>query len=297
MNPARKLPEFVRNPYTWAVTAGVLVGLLLSISLSGRIQVKLARGILSHIEHRLASKQIRANPRGQKLSNILKLTTLSLWGKGNRESVPAFSRTSQSLNIARGGSLLLKGIVRYPDGHYEAAFSDQQGGKSTVVKRGDNLNDLQILEIKPDQVEVSRKGQKSVYYLFGKKTKKSGKSNTYSRKASHVTESENVNRVVLKKQEVQKALSNMASFMRQVRIVPYMEKGKPKGFQLLDIVPGSIVARVGLKNGDVVERVNGKPIHTPQEAMQLFTLLQAGKGLTLEVKRNNRNNSIAIELQ
>jgi len=298
MNTAKKFPEFVRNPYTWAVTAGILMGLILSISLAGHIQIKLARGILSHVERRLATVQIQTRPQSQKLDNVRKLATLSLWGKGSEGAIPVASETPQSLNMPMAGSLTLKGIVRYPDGHFEAVFSDQQGKKSIVVRRGDTLNDFQILDIKPNQVVVLQKGQKSVYYLFSKKAKKASRSNTHPRRVSYAKGRGNAtSRVVLNKKEVQAALSDMASFLRQVRIVPYMEKGSPKGFQLLDIVPGSIVARVGLKNGDVVERVNGKPIRTPQEAMQLFTLLQAGKGLTLEIKRSNRHRSIDIALR
>ncbi len=293
MSATRKFPDLVRNPYIWAITAGILISLFLSVLVSELIRLNLTRGILNHYEHRVETRTF-GEPKAPNL-DIRKLERLSLWGEGSGKDhlAATASHSDRNLTIPAGSSLILKGIVRYPDGTYEAAFSDQQGKKSFIVRKGDTLNNLEVLDIKPDRVIVSRGGEKSAYYLFNKAPKKTKKLSP----TRHISSAGGGHRVALKKNEVQAALSDMASFLRQVRIVPYMEKGKPKGFQLLDIVPGSIVAQVGLKNGDVVERVNGKPIHTPQEAMQLFTLLQSGQGLTLEVKRNGQRKSIAIDLK
>ncbi len=293
MNTTRKFPDIVRNPYTWAITISILVSLILSVLLSELLHLNLTQGILNHYERRIETRTYGESK--TPAPDIRKLERLSLWGEssGKDRFAAAASRSDRNLTIPAGSSLILKGIVRYPDGTYEAAFSDQQGKRSFIVRKGDKLNNFEVLDIKPDQVIVSREGKRSAYYLFNKAPKKTKKPSS----TRHLSSVRGSNRVALKKNEVQAALSDMASFLRQVRIVPYMEKGKPKGFQLLDIVPGSIVARVGLKNGDVVERVNGKPIHTPQEAMQLFTLLQNGQGLTLEIKRNNQRKTITIDLK
>ncbi|RTZ93668.1 MAG: hypothetical protein DSY91_01725 [Deltaproteobacteria bacterium] len=296
MNPMRKLSDLARNPYIWAATCGLLASLIASVYFTGQLRTEMARGILAHYEQKIV-RQTFTEHKPKKIAEIDKLASLRLWGKETRGGLTASapSGPGQSLSLPAGTQLVLKGIVRYPDGHFEAVFSDRQGKRAFVVTKGDKLSSLEVLEIRPDRVVVSQGGKEAAYFLFTKKRGKSGKIRSTS--SSLAKEGNSGTHVILNKNEVQSALSDMASFLRQVRIVPYMEKGKPKGFQLLEIVPGSIVDRVGLKNGDVVEQVNGKPIHTPQEAMKLFSLLQAGKGLTLEYKRNNQRKSISIELK
>ena len=295
----RQIPnfsKFVKSPFTWAVTSGLVFGLFAASYLSGQIRFKLTEETLRHMERRAASLSL-LSPLKRPPINTRKLASLQLWGKpGVNGATMAGSAEGKPLALPKGGSLTLKGIVRYPDGVFEAVFTDQTGKKTIVAREGDRIGPLQIATIKPDQVVVSRDGRQSAYFLFHKKSGQKGKTSAVGG-TPPLPGAPRGNRATLNKQEVQTALSDMASFLRQVRIVPYINQGKPQGFQLLDIVPGSIVDRVGLKNGDVVSRVNGKPIRTPQEAMQLFSLLQAGRGLTIEILRNHRPKSITIELK
>ncbi len=291
MITTKKLADAVKSPFLWAVAGGVLCGLLATSYLTGQLNLELTRGILERLVKRVESKTLVAPPKSR-LVDIRKLASLSLWGQEGGEVPGGETRHEVGrLALPAGSSLVLKGIVRYPDGRFEAVFTGTRSKKSFVLQKGDKIGDAVILDIEPDKVIVSKNGQRSAYLLFHNKTGKSRRAKPGPRAAN------TAGRVTLNRHEVQTALSDMAAFLRQVRIVPYMKNGKPKGFQLLDIVPGSIVARVGLKNGDVVEKVNGNPIHSPQEAMKLFTLLQNGRGLTLEIERHGQSRTIAITLR
>lgn len=298
MSLSRKLTAFAQNPYAWAVVGGLITGLVLSTYLSGRIKIGMTGDILRHFENRIGSRTIRST-KGEPLVDARRLAGLSLWG-GEKIGAVGLPKMSKSTDVtlpgASEGSLLLKGIVRYPDGSFEGVFRDQLGKRALFVKKGDSIKGLKILDIQPDRVIVLHNGREEAFTLFEEREKRhpSGRD-----ELSRTTSSSGVQsgHVVLAKQEVQTALGDMASFLRQVRIIPFMDKGKPKGFKLLEIVPGSIVDRVGLKNGDVIERVNGRSIHTPQDAMHFFSMLQSGKGVTLKVKRKDRYKSIVIDLK
>ncbi|HUS66123.1 MAG TPA: PDZ domain-containing protein [Kofleriaceae bacterium] len=52
-------------------------------------------------------------------------------------------------------------------------------------------------------------------------------------------------------------LHDTAGLARSARIVPTLVDGRPQGFKLYAIKPGSAPAAIGLHNGDTITRVNG----------------------------------------
>jgi S1-C subfamily serine protease len=55
------------------------------------------------------------------------------------------------------------------------------------------------------------------------------------------------------------------------------------GASVNSVRPGSAAARAGLKTGDVVTKVDGKPLNTAQELVQYLAKLPAGKSARLSV--------------
>jgi general secretion pathway protein C len=77
------------------------------------------------------------------------------------------------------------------------------------------------------------------------------------------------------RQEVDRAINNLNELFTQARAVPYSSPdGEAQGFRLFSIKPQSLIDRIGLKNGDVVQRVNGVEISDPSTAFSLLQELQ-----------------------
>src|SRR5207237_8441219 len=57
--------------------------------------------------------------------------------------------------------------------------------------------------------------------------------------------------------EVDSALENMNQLFTQIRAVPHFDGGKSTGFRLFAIRQNSIFDQLGLKNGDIIQRING----------------------------------------
>jgi S1-C subfamily serine protease len=55
------------------------------------------------------------------------------------------------------------------------------------------------------------------------------------------------------------------------------------GASVNSVRPGSAAARAGLKTGDVVTAVDGKPLNNAQELLQILAKLPAGKSVRLSV--------------
>lgn len=100
----------------------------------------------------------------------------------------------------------------------------------------------------------------------------------------------------LEREEVEASLADLNQVMQQVRIRPFMEGDQPGGFQVSRIDPGSIFAKMGLKDGDVIKSVNGELISNPEDAIEFYNTLMEGGTVALEIKRGGRTRELQIEI-
>ena len=89
----------------------------------------------------------------------------------------------------------------------------------------------------------------------------------------------------------------LATMAQDVRIVPYFEGGVSKGFKLYSIKPGSLLSKVGMMNGDVISKVNGYDINSPEKALQVYGLLKNEKTVNVDLTRNGQPKSISYSIR
>ncbi len=92
-------------------------------------------------------------------------------------------------------------------------------------------------------------------------------------------------------------LHNLPALLGQARAFPYKVNGQSQGFKIQEIVPGSLYAKAGLKNGDVIQRVNGKPVTTMQQGMALYQALQHARAIDLQIVRGGQPRSLHYVIQ
>ena len=84
------------------------------------------------------------------------------------------------------------------------------------------------------------------------------------------------------------ALSNMSALATQARIVPSFKNGVANGFKLFSIQPNSLYASIGVENGDVIQRINGYEINSPDKALEVYQKLRESSHITIDLERNGR---------
>jgi general secretion pathway protein C len=103
---------------------------------------------------------------------------------------------------------------------------------------------------------------------------------------------------VLDRQEVASVLENLPQLLTKARVVPNLSPdGKNDGFRVVSISPASFYERIGLRNGDVLQRINGIEVKDPQTFMQVFTQLKDESSITLDLLRNNKKESFNYEIR
>lgn len=85
--------------------------------------------------------------------------------------------------------------------------------------------------------------------------------------------------------EVHSAFSRLGELSTQARVVPAFREGEPQGFKMFAIRPHSLYAKLGLQNGDVLQRINGQSLKTPDTAMAAFESLREARHVELDLER------------
>ena len=96
----------------------------------------------------------------------------------------------------------------------------------------------------------------------------------------------------VERSEVDKALNNLAEVSTQARIVPSFKNGVASGFKMFSIKPGSIYSKIGLQNGDVIHKINGYEMNSPDKALEIYQKLKDALSVQIELERRGANMTV-----
>jgi hypothetical protein len=90
-------------------------------------------------------------------------------------------------------------------------------------------------------------------------------------------------------------LSNLAILSRSARAVPANDSGG-MGFRLYGIRRGSVLAALGLLNGDLLKSINGRPTTTPQEVLAAYSGLRGAGSWALSISRRGSEMTLVVRV-
>jgi len=98
--------------------------------------------------------------------------------------------------------------------------------------------------------------------------------------------------IMVSRSAVQESMKNVHNLLSQVRIRPYFRDGKADGLSITNIRSRSFFAKLGLKNGDVVQGIDGKIIKSPEDVLEMYKKFKLGSQVALQIMRNNEQKII-----
>lgn len=96
---------------------------------------------------------------------------------------------------------------------------------------------------------------------------------------------------------VTSSTENLNQLLTQARALPYLENGKMVGFRLNEITPGSLFEKIGLQNGDVIQRVNTQDIDDPGKFFQMYQNLRNERNVAVDVLRGGQRQTLNYEIR
>ncbi len=204
---------------------------------------------------------------------------------GEVEEIEGLEPTS--LNVA------LLGTAVGTQEHGFAVIEERGKRKQGLYRVGDSVQGATVKKILRGRV-VLRIGDKDEILTMEEEASSRGESPAeYAR----TTPSEGESTVVVSSSEVEESLKNVHQLLSQARIRPHFTDGVADGLTISNLKPGSLFARLGLRNGDIVQGINGRSIKSPDDVLDVYQRLKSGSRVALQVMRNGEERIINYQFR
>ena len=206
--------------------------------------------------------------------------------------------------------LRLIGIASGASNQQFAIIEDlQRDGSQDLYQIGDVVQRAAIVAIRPECVllDTRRQREKLCFDYDSRASDANGRAAARRREtrndAAPAGESANDDVVRVdqgtwrvKRELITEQFADLGTLSRQVRVTPHSIQGRPSGFRLTRLRPG-LLQRIGLLNGDVLQRVNGLDINSPEEALRAYQAVQSESTVRLEILRRNSPTTLTYEIR
>jgi type II secretion system protein C len=190
------------------------------------------------------------------------------------------------------------GIVYFPEGTSFVIIKDKAKNSEDIFKEGEKVRESKIVKILIDKVIFEYDGKNVTLNL---ENKSSGvplvvsKEETSKISISPVVPEtpkipENVVTMDVDFNKTINTLINDRSLIENLNLIPNVNEGKIEGFRVLNLPESSIPFQYGLRNGDIVRRVNGILIDSISTAFNVYNQIKNSnvQVVTVEILRNNK---------
>jgi general secretion pathway protein C len=181
------------------------------------------------------------------------------------------------------GLILVGTAVTDEPGESFAIIEVQSTGRQGTFHEGERWREILIKKIQPGYAVIDTgKGENILYMGSGTSTGSAALSGEAAQ---------------LDKREVDSTLPDQSQLMREISVRPRFEGGQPVGFVIYGIGTGSIFERMGLRDGDIIEGMNGKSFATAQQTVEFYDALKQGGTVSLDVRRGESKHGLRFVIQ
>jgi general secretion pathway protein C len=175
------------------------------------------------------------------------------------------------------------------------------GGRQRLHRIGDELRGARIAAISWDRLTLVRGGVEAVLELARPGERAAGDAARATEVAAPAP-TPTIRRTgatawIVDRRELSGAVGDMSGLMTQLRAVAEVEDGRPAGFRLFKIADDSIFRRLGLENGDVVQRVNGREVADPASLLAFLQRLRTEPRVALDIVRGGSPRTLVYDLR
>ena len=187
--------------------------------------------------------------------------------------------------------LKLLGTITGDEKEAYAVIEDTAAKEQDLYRIGDTIQNATVKIILREKVVLNVNGKDEILGI----EKVSGSQEI--RKPSAELGGTSSQNITVKRSQIDTAIKDVNTLMKQIRIRPNFKNGKPDGFRLTGIRPNSIFYNMGLKSGDIIMGVDGKDIESVDDALKFYQSLQSSSKVQLQIKRRGRLKTIDYRIE
>lgn len=193
--------------------------------------------------------------------------------------------------------------VGFQAGDARAAVEDLSTHRQDLVRVGDSLAGGRVASIAWDHVVLTLPGGDAVLDLAppsdddAPEDATDGDAPPPAIAPGPMVRQTAANAFVVDRRGLAGAVDDMSGLLTQLRAVAEVEAGRPVGFRLFQIKDDSVFRRLGLQNGDVVQRVNGEAVSDPATLLAFLQRLRSEPRVALDIRRGGQRRTFVYDLR
>lgn len=197
-------------------------------------------------------------------------------------------------------------MVAEPSEWSIAVVDDGEAATSRVMKENQPVgSDYVIAAIQRHRIVLSKGGVVECVEMGAKKVRKkksrstssSSKRSSKSSKIKDGVKKNGKNSYLIDRGMLNEQLDDLATLGRQARVIPHYKDGRPQGFKIVGVRPGSLYSHIGVRSGDVIKSVNGEEITSPNKALELYERLKNSDNVNVDVERRGRPVALEYKIE
>lgn len=182
-----------------------------------------------------------------------------------------------------------------------AVLDDGENDEERLMRAGQKVADFTLAAIQRERVVLAKGGAFECVVLGEKKkapkrpsrSPSVGKSTSKSGKIKDGITKTGANSYQIDREMLNEQLDDLSSLSKGARVIPHYRDGRPQGFKIVGVRPGSLYSHIGVRSGDVLKGVNGEEITSPNKALELYEQLKNSENVNVEIERRGRK--VALE--
>jgi general secretion pathway protein C len=281
-------------------TLNILLALLCSIILA-KLSADVLSYRLSHTFPKVTKKATapRSPVAADDLSSFSVILEKGLFGKATQGKLTQIAETGDVKSRAATSQkdLLLLGTAVGSFRETFALIQKLSTKEERVFRLGDEVFDIgRLVAVKKEMAEILGGGRHIRIFTpmatvaEAEKTPPAGQPGALASQVGAGT-------YVVDQRALNAALDNIGQAMTDARLLPSMKEGKVEGFRVSEVKPAGVFGMVGVKNGDVILRMNDFPIDSPEKAIQSFISLKGQSRIRLDLIRDGQPTTFNYDIR
>lgn len=281
--------------------AAVLFFLNIFVHLSSRRSpvMALAIWIAKPLHYRLIDKTVYFFSASSQNNKPLNLPS----GKSNKTSQTlnvAFSEDSALLPFELRGTIIGTSTALSANGECNrtigspslAFIYNSDTDKYAVYKLNDLIGEYKILNVRPGKVILGKSGATRELLLVGGNRK-------YAPDEEGIIFTDAEGTKLISKIGILSLIPHANELLRKVKILPVADNVSHKllGFRLESVPSESIIEKAGIKSGDIIHSVEGRPLQSVQDMMQMLGIIRKQHSFEVVLLRQDKPVTLRYEFR
>ena len=189
--------------------------------------------------------------------------------------------------------VLITGKGSHPDDSF-VVLEDLESKEQGLYQLGESFKGMKLIDILKDKV-IFKKDEKQEEFSIPKPQKDEDLLPELEKSIKKVDE----HTWKIPKGQIIRVTKNPHHYGISLMAYGHFKDGQLSGIEIDDIKPDSLLTKLGLKNKDIIKRVNGQKIEEPKQAFKLYLemMVKPKMRVKVDIERDQKEETLIYEIE